>query len=62
MTDKSLDLLEEAKRHRRKAAEMRGQAMTQPKMADIFEDLARVHDAAAEEIEDRLSPGLTKKD
>ncbi len=59
--DKSLNLLEEARKHRRKAAEMRRQGAAQPDLWDMYEDLAREHEAAAEEIESRLSPGLTKK-
>ena len=59
--DKSLNLLEEARKHRRQAAEMRRQAAAQPDLGDMYEDLARDHEAAAEEIESRLSPGLTKK-
>jgi len=60
--DRSLNLLEETKHHRRKAAEMRSQTLAQPGMADIFEHLARTHEAAADEIEARLSPGITMKD
>jgi len=59
--DKSLNVLEEARRHRRKAAEMRAQAATQPDLKDMYEDLARTHEAAADEIESRLNPGQTKK-
>lgn len=40
---------------------MRAQAGAQPDLKDMYEDLARGHEAAAEEIESRLSPGLTKK-
>jgi len=40
---------------------MRAQASTQPDLKDMYEDLARSHEAAAEEIESRLNPGQTKK-
>ncbi len=59
--DKSLNVLEEARRHRRKAAEMRRLAASQPDLQDMYEDLARGHEAAADEIEGRLNPGQTKK-
>ena len=59
--DKSLNLLEEARKHRRKAAEMRRQAAAQPDLKEMYEELSREHEAAAEEVESRLSPGLTKK-
>lgn len=60
--DKSLNVLEEARKHRRKAAEMRtlARAQTDPDLREMYEELARSHEAQAAESEGLLNPGQTK--
>ncbi len=61
--DKSLALLEEAKRHRKKAAEMRAlaRAAASQFLREMYEDIARSHETLADDNEGQLSPGETRK-
>ena len=61
--DKSLELLKEAKLHRKKAAEMRALAgaATSQELRDMYEEVARSHDALAESNEGLLAPDQTRK-